>query len=54
MKDQRENKDKVKPLPSAEELHRVLAYDPLTGILTWKERPRADFKTDRSHKVWNK
>jgi hypothetical protein len=53
MKDRRANKDKVTPLPSQEELNRVLAYDPETGILTWKERPRADFKTDRSHKVWN-
>jgi hypothetical protein len=29
----------IKPLPSCEELHRLFAYDPLTGKLTWKAHP---------------
>lgn len=53
MTDRRNNEDKLTPLPSQEELKRVLSYNPDTGLLLWEERPRSDFATDRSHKVWN-
>jgi hypothetical protein len=36
-------------LPAAEELHALFNYDPLTGSLTWKERP----PTSRANKVHN-
>jgi hypothetical protein len=29
----------IKPLPSCEELHRLFAYDPTTGKLTWRLKP---------------
>lgn len=31
----------------------VLNYDRLTGILTWKTRPRYLFKSFKSYRVWN-
>ena len=31
----------------------VLDYDPATGVLTWRHRPRAMFKSDGSYKSWN-
>lgn len=34
-------------------LRSVLSYDPDTGVLTWKWRPREFFKDDRSWKIWN-
>lgn len=34
-------------------LQRIMAYDPQTGILHWKERPRDLCKSDRDHKRWN-
>jgi len=30
-----------------------LNYDPATGSLTWKERPREHFATERAWKTWN-
>lgn len=37
------------PLPPAQELHALFSYDPLTGALTWKERP----PTTRANKCHN-
>jgi len=34
-------------------LRDVLSYDPETGLLHWKWRPREFFKSDRSWKIWN-
>lgn len=31
----------------------LLDYDPETGVLTWKERDRPWFKTERAWKAWN-
>ena len=41
----------VKPLPNREFLFQCFNYDPDTGVLTWKERPRSHFATDRG---WSK
>ena len=38
---------------SIETLRELLDYDPETGILTWKERPRHYFKRDGDWKRWN-
>lgn len=40
-------------LPDQVTLNRLLAYDPITGTLTWKYRPREFFETERSFKAWN-
>jgi hypothetical protein len=37
-----------------ESLRECLEYDPKTGRLTWKERPRSHFGSDRNWKSWNK
>lgn len=42
-----------KSLPSPELLRKLLDYDPETGLLTWKPRPRELFPTDASFKGWN-
>ena len=34
-------------------LRELLEYDPETGVLTWRERPRKYFKSDQSWKMWN-
>lgn len=39
----------IKPLPSLEELQRLLSYDETTGILTWKTQPA----TSRSNICFN-
>ena len=31
----------------------ILRYEPLTGRLFWKERPRDLFEEDRHQSVWN-
>ncbi len=38
---------------SAETLRELLGYDPETGSLLWKPRPRRYFKTDAAWKGWN-
>lgn len=38
----------MKPLPSKAHLHEGLDYDPATGVLHWKVRPRHHFKTLRA------
>jgi|KBSMisStaDraftv2_1062788.scaffolds.fasta_scaffold1291019_1 hypothetical protein len=42
-----------KILPSAEYLHQCFSYDPETGVLTWKRRPRAHFVSARTCAWWN-
>ncbi|MFA5925241.1 MAG: HNH endonuclease [Methylococcaceae bacterium] len=44
---------KYKELPSQEFLQECFTYDPDTGILTWKVRPRHHFTTEHSFKVFN-
>lgn len=43
-----------KPLPTQQVLRSLLRYDPTTGELFWRERPRGLFKTSRAWKTWNK
>ncbi|WP_079742362.1 HNH endonuclease [Pseudomonas aeruginosa] len=33
-------------------LREALSYDPESGVLTWKDRPRSHFATDRGHRVF--
>jgi hypothetical protein len=40
-------------LPRAEYLRELFAYDPLTGSLVWKRRPREHFPTQRACSTWN-
>src|SRR6478752_2527259 len=47
------NVERARPLPSKEELEKVLEYDPATGILKWKARDREYFASDGSWKRWN-
>lgn len=44
----------LKDLPTYEYMSACLSYDPETGVLTWKERPREMFARDRDFKFWNK
>ncbi len=39
----------VKKLPSVEFLRACFAYNPKTGALTWKHRPREHFATKKAH-----
>lgn len=34
-------------------LRELLAYDPETGVLTWRERARKWFPSDHAHETWN-
>lgn len=42
-----------KPLPSIDYLRECFNYDPMTGTLTWKERPIHHFKTQRARNIIN-
>lgn len=42
-----------KSLPSPEVLRQLLRYEPDTGKLFWRERPRHMFRDDRNYKAWN-
>lgn len=42
-----------KDLPTYEYMSECLSYDPETGVLTWKERPREMFALERSFLRWN-
>ena len=44
---------KRKAMPSQEVLKELLEYDPETGIILWKWRPRSYFQTDRAMAIWN-
>jgi len=35
-----------------EYLREAFDYDPKTGVLTWRKRPREHFNTDRGWKIW--
>ena len=43
-----------KALPTYEYISELLSYDPKTGVLTWKERPREMFVTAGAFASWNK
>ena len=40
-------------LPKAELLRKLLSYDPETGNLYWRERPREMFASDNAYSSWN-
>lgn len=42
-----------RPLPSPEVLRQLFHYDPETGKLFWKERPREYFVSDKGYACWN-
>ena len=44
---------KPKLLPELDTLREMFDLDPETGILLWRERPRAHFATQRAHRYWN-
>jgi hypothetical protein len=43
----------TKELPSPELLRKLLRYEPDTGRLFWRERPKGMFPSERSCKWWN-
>lgn len=43
----------TKPLPEQQYLLALLDYDPATGALTWKARPREMFSSERIFRSWN-
>ena len=40
-------------LPTATYLRERLSYDPKTGVLRWRRRPRSHFETDNIWGTWN-
>ncbi|MCX5577241.1 HNH endonuclease signature motif containing protein [Kaistia terrae] len=45
---------KPKELPPVETIRELFNYNPMSGILTWRERPRSHFTSDGAWKTWNK
>jgi HNH endonuclease/AP2 domain len=43
----------IKILPAQGYLLACFDYDPATGVLTWKHRPREHFATERVWRIWN-
>lgn len=43
----------TKPLPSPETLRQLFLYEPETGTLFWRPRPRDMFPNQRAHASWN-
>lgn len=39
----------ARPLPPVEYLHECFHYSPETGVLTWRDRPRSHFASERAH-----
>src|SRR5215471_135388 len=46
-------RSKERPLPSRDELNRVFRYEPRTGKLFWKKRPRHMFTEEIRYRAWN-
>lgn len=44
---------KAKPLPDIAYLQECVIYEPDTGVLRWRERPRRHFHEDQTHQAWN-
>ena len=44
----------TRTLPSVEYLHQCFDYDPVTGLLQWKQRPEKHFQNVRSFKTTTK
>lgn len=40
--------------PSVSTIKKLLDYDPSTGLFTWRERPREDYRFERSWKHFNR
>ena len=41
-------------LPEQSYLRECFNYDPVTGLLRWRERPRAHFRRELDWKGWTK
>jgi hypothetical protein len=44
----------VKHVLNAENIKKLLDYDPLTGLFTWRWRDKKYFPADRYWRIWNK
>jgi hypothetical protein len=47
-----EDRMAAKELPDTAYLHECFDYEPKTGVLVWKHRPRAHFKTYMAWRIW--